>query len=183
MPAGVAVDVLDDILASLRLTGGVVVDAQMHDDWCLVSQFTAEHCAAYFPVPGTLIAYHYVREGELWAEVEGHPPTHLRAGSVLILPRNDRHLLYTRPGLPEVDATPFSSPVETTGRRRSASTAAARRSIFFAASSEFPNTGTRWSTPCRRCWSSTQSRRSRVGRKFDALSIGQSVTGNRCAPC
>jgi len=104
------VDVLDDILASLRLTGGVVVDAQMHDDWCLVSQFTAEHCAAYFPVPGTLIAYHYVRAGELWAEVQGHPPMHVRAGSVLILPRNDRHLLYTRPGLPEVDADSLLKP-------------------------------------------------------------------------
>ena len=103
-------DVLDDILSSLRLTGGVVVDARMHGDWCLVSEFTAEHCAVYFPVPGTLIAYHYVRSGELWAEVEGFPPIYLKSGSVLILPRNDRHLLYTRPGLPPIDADELLEP-------------------------------------------------------------------------
>jgi pimeloyl-ACP methyl ester carboxylesterase/AraC-like DNA-binding protein len=97
-------DVLDDILASLRLTGGVVVDARMRGDWCLISQFTPEHCAAYFPVPGTVIAYHYVRSGQLWAEVEGHPPVRLRQGSVLIMPRNDPHRLYSQPGLPPVDA-------------------------------------------------------------------------------
>jgi AraC-like DNA-binding protein len=101
---GAAMDVLDDIMRSLRLTGGVVVDARLAGDWCLISQFTPEHCARYFPVPGALIAYHYAREGELWAEVEGYPPVRLRPGSVLILPRNHRHLLYTRPGLPPVDA-------------------------------------------------------------------------------
>jgi pimeloyl-ACP methyl ester carboxylesterase/AraC-like DNA-binding protein len=103
-------DVLDDILGSLRLTGGVVMDARGHGDWCLISQFTPERCAAYFPVPGTLIAYHYVRKGDLWAELEGHPPAKLREGAVLILPRNDRHLLYTRAGLPPVDADALLRP-------------------------------------------------------------------------
>src|SRR4051812_6300441 len=77
-------DVLDDILRSLRLTGGVVVDCRARGDWCMVSQFTADHCAAYFPVPGTLIAYHYIRSGELWAQVEGHAAVRarrLRAGA------------------------------------------------------------------------------------------------------
>src|SRR5215213_8616189 len=103
-------DVLDDILSSLRLTGGVVVDAQAQGEWCLVSQFTPEHCAAFFPVPGTLIAYHYVRRGELWAEVEGPPRAKLDEGAAVILPRNDRHLLYTRAGLPPVDADALLRP-------------------------------------------------------------------------
>lgn len=97
-------DILDEILDSLRLTGGVVVDARAKGDWCMISQFTREHCALYFPVPGTLIGYHYIRTGELWAEVDGHPPVAIRAGSVLVFPRNDRHLLYTRAGLTPVDA-------------------------------------------------------------------------------
>ena len=33
-------DVLSDILASLRLTGGVVIDGQMRGDFCLFSSFT-----------------------------------------------------------------------------------------------------------------------------------------------
>ena len=101
---------LDDILSSLRLTGGVVVDAQAHGDWCMVSQFSPEHCGAYFPVPATLIGYHYVCSGELWAEVEGYPKVHLREGSVLVLPRNDRHLLYSRPGLAPIDADDLLKP-------------------------------------------------------------------------
>ena len=108
--AGGAMDVLGDILSSLHLTGGVVVDARVAGDWCMISQFTAEHCAKYFPVPGTLIGYHYVRSGELWAEVDGQPPVHAGQGSVLIFPRNDRHLLYSRPGLPAIDADDLLKP-------------------------------------------------------------------------
>ena len=96
--------VLDDILSSLRLTGGVVVDCRAQGDWSIIAQFTAEHCAAYFPVPGTLIAYHYVRSGEMWAEIEDGPRIHLRKGSVMVAPRNDKHLLYSRPGLRPIDA-------------------------------------------------------------------------------
>jgi AraC-like DNA-binding protein len=103
-------DVLEEILDALRLSGGVVVDAQARGDWCMISQFTREHCALYFPVPGTLIGYHYIRSGELWAEVEGQPPVQVRAGSVLVFPRNDRHLLYTRAGLPAVDADDLLKP-------------------------------------------------------------------------
>ena len=35
--AGHPMDVLSDILASLRLTGGVVIDAQLRGDFCLLS--------------------------------------------------------------------------------------------------------------------------------------------------
>ncbi len=103
-------EVLDEILGSLRLTGGVVVDCRAQGDWCMISEFTAEHCAEYFPVPGTLIGYHYVRSGELWAEVQGQPPVHLRKGSVLVLPRNDKHLLYSREGMRPIDADDLLRP-------------------------------------------------------------------------
>jgi pimeloyl-ACP methyl ester carboxylesterase/AraC-like DNA-binding protein len=107
---GSHMDALSDILSSLHLSGGVVVDAHVAGDWCMISEFTAEHCAKYFPVPGTLIAYHYVRSGELWAKVDGHAPIHARQGSVLVFPRNDRHLLYSRSGLEPVDADDLLKP-------------------------------------------------------------------------
>ncbi|HEX8841172.1 MAG TPA: alpha/beta fold hydrolase [Sphingomicrobium sp.] len=108
-------DALDEILSSLRLSGGVVVDFVAQGDWCLSAQFTAEHCAAYFPVPGTLIAYHYICSGDVWAEVEGYPAMRLRQGSVVVLPRNDRHLLYSKTGLAPVDADELLRPGEAGG--------------------------------------------------------------------
>lgn len=97
-------DVLTDILASLRLTGGVVIDATAQGDWCMISQFTNEQCAPYFPVPGHLIGYHYVRSGRMLAQLDGERPVAVERGGILLLPRNDPHLLFNRPGLDPIDA-------------------------------------------------------------------------------
>jgi len=96
-------DVLDDILGSLRLTGGVVIDAELTGDFCLLAQFTPDHFAPFFPQPETLISYHYVRSGHALVEVEGQPPVTLGPGGIAILPRNDPHLLASRTGLPPAD--------------------------------------------------------------------------------
>jgi pimeloyl-ACP methyl ester carboxylesterase/AraC-like DNA-binding protein/mannose-6-phosphate isomerase-like protein (cupin superfamily) len=92
-------DVLTDILSSLRLTGGVVIDAQLSGDFCVHAEFTPQHCAPFFPKPDKLISYHYVRSGRAVVEVDGMPPVQVRAGEVVILPRNDPHLLESRIGL------------------------------------------------------------------------------------
>jgi pimeloyl-ACP methyl ester carboxylesterase/AraC-like DNA-binding protein len=101
-------DVLDDILGSLRLTGGVVIDGEFSGDFCILAQFTPDHFAPFFPVPETLISYHYVRSGRLIVEVEGMAPATLEAGSIAILPRNDPHTLASRTGLPPADASEIS---------------------------------------------------------------------------
>jgi pimeloyl-ACP methyl ester carboxylesterase/AraC-like DNA-binding protein len=98
-------DVLDDILGSLRLTGGVVIDGVFTGDFCVLATFTPDHFAPFFPAPETLISYHYVRSGRLIIEVEGQPPVTLEAGDIAILPRNDPHTLASRPGLPPADAS------------------------------------------------------------------------------
>ena len=92
-------EALEQILSSLRLTGGVVIDADLTGDFCLLAQFTPDHCAPFFPVPDTLISYHYVRSGRAIVEIEGEPPVSLGPGSIAILPRNDPHLLARRHGL------------------------------------------------------------------------------------
>jgi pimeloyl-ACP methyl ester carboxylesterase/AraC-like DNA-binding protein len=98
-------DVLDDILSSLRLTGGVVIDGEFSGEFCVLAQFTPHHFAPFFPVPETLISYHYVRSGQMIIEVEGLPPQTIDAGTVAILPRNDPHTLASRIGLPPADAS------------------------------------------------------------------------------
>ncbi|HEX4761402.1 MAG TPA: cupin domain-containing protein, partial [Sphingomicrobium sp.] len=104
-PAGSSMDVLTDILGSLRLTGGVVIDGEFSGDFCVRAEFTPDHCAPFFPMPETLISYHYVRSGQMIVQLEGEPPITLHAGSIVILPRNDPHLLASRMGLLPADAS------------------------------------------------------------------------------
>ncbi|HEX6217856.1 MAG TPA: cupin domain-containing protein, partial [Sphingomicrobium sp.] len=101
-------DVLSDILGSLRLTGGVVIDADLQGDFCVRAQFTPDHCAPFFPTPDTLISYHYVRSGRMVVEVDGMPPAIVEAGGIAILPRNDSHLLASRSGLEPANADDVS---------------------------------------------------------------------------
>ena len=96
-------DVLDEILGSLRLTGGVVIDGEFRGDFCVRAEFTPNHCAPFFPMPDRLIAYHYVRSGKMIIDVAGQPPVTLGPGSVAILARNDSHLLANRSGLEPVE--------------------------------------------------------------------------------
>src|SRR6187402_1523204 len=97
------VDVLDEILGSLRLTGGVVIDGEFSGDFCVHAEFTPNHCAPFFPLPDRLIAYHYVRSGRMIIDVDGMAPVTLGPGSIAILPRNDPHLLANRCGLAPVE--------------------------------------------------------------------------------
>jgi pimeloyl-ACP methyl ester carboxylesterase/AraC-like DNA-binding protein len=105
---GTTVDVLDDILSSLRLSGGVVVDGEFSGDFCVAAEFTPGHFAPFFPVPDKLMSYHYVRSGKLIVEVDGMAPVTLEAGSIAILPRNDRHRLTSRVGLAPADPSEVS---------------------------------------------------------------------------
>jgi pimeloyl-ACP methyl ester carboxylesterase/AraC-like DNA-binding protein len=92
-------EVLEQILRSLRLTGGVITDADFTGDFCVQAEFTPEKCAPFFPLPEKLIAYHYVRSGEAFVEVDGVAPVKCRAGEVVILPGNAPHRLSSQPGL------------------------------------------------------------------------------------
>jgi pimeloyl-ACP methyl ester carboxylesterase/AraC-like DNA-binding protein len=105
---GPRLDVLDDILSSLRLSGGVVIDGEFTGDFCVNAEFTPGHFEPFFPVPEKLISYHYVRSGKLIVEVDGMNPVMLGAGDVAILPRNDPHRLESRIGLAPADASAIS---------------------------------------------------------------------------
>lgn len=102
---GIQMDVLDEILSSLRLTGGVVIDGEFSGEFCVLAKFTPNHFAPFFPKPETLISYHYVRTGQMIIEVEGIAPVAIDAGTIAILPRNDSHTLSSRSGLPPADAS------------------------------------------------------------------------------
>lgn len=88
-------DTLSDLLSSMRLSGGVFLDGEMRGPWSILSQVTPEECSAYFAAPSYIIAYHFVRSGWMECQVVGNDETVMvRAGQIVLLPRNMPHLLH-----------------------------------------------------------------------------------------
>ncbi|HEV2569078.1 AraC family transcriptional regulator [Sphingomonas sp.] len=110
-------DVMSDILSSMRLSGAVVFDAELVAPFCIVSHYGPQDCAKFFPVPAHLIPYHYVTEGRMWVRIGEEEPLLVEAGELVLLARNDRHLLYSEPGVPiqemeDVTIDPGSGPIQ-----------------------------------------------------------------------
>ncbi|WP_159874132.1 cupin domain-containing protein, partial [Novosphingobium sp. 9U] len=103
-------DVLDGILSSLKLNGGVVFDARCTGDWCVVSQFKPEQCAPFFAIPDEIISYHFVRKGRVFAQLPCQAAAEVSEGSLILFPRNGAHLLFTAPGLEPTDMAEYVGP-------------------------------------------------------------------------
>ena len=86
-------DALSEVLRTVRLTGGVFLDAEFSAPWCVGAQVGPEDCRAFGVASERLIATHYVLEGTLRLAVEGEPPVELGAGDLVLLARNDPHRL------------------------------------------------------------------------------------------
>jgi AraC-like DNA-binding protein len=96
-------DALSDVLRSVRLKGGVFLDARFTAPWAVNSYVTSEDCKPVLAMPAQIIGYHFVVEGRMLASVEGEPAIEVHAGEVVLLPRNDTHVLASDPGVRPVD--------------------------------------------------------------------------------
>jgi AraC-like DNA-binding protein len=96
-------DALSDVLRSVRLKGGVFLDAQFTAPWAVSSYVTSKDCRPVLAMPTQIIGYHFVVEGRMLASVKGEPAVEVRAGEVVLLPRNDTHILASDPDVPPVD--------------------------------------------------------------------------------
>ena len=95
---------IQQMMAAHRLVGGIVYDAVMAGDWSIMSQFQPEHCAPIFAVPDRIVAYHYVRRGQLVVRLPGGEPLTVEAGTMVLFPRNDAHIICSSPGVPPTPA-------------------------------------------------------------------------------
>ena len=111
-------EILSAVLQTVRLTGGVVLEAHFTAPWCVSSQFTAEDCRPYLTDPVEVIAYHYVVCGRCWLLAAGDEPMELRSGEAVLLPRNDPHLMASSIGLQAVNSHDLMQPGEAGGLAR-----------------------------------------------------------------
>jgi AraC-like DNA-binding protein len=95
-------DALSDLIRVTRLIGGVFLDAEFTAPWSVYSHVEPEECRPYLPDARHIISFHYVVSGSLFVTVEGEAPRCLSAGDIVLLPRNDIHVLGSAPHLPPV---------------------------------------------------------------------------------
>lgn len=92
-------DPLTEVLRSVRLSGGVFLDSRFSAPWCVLAHLTRDDCKFAFDAPTQLIAYHVVISGRLFVTVEGEVPVAIDAGEIILLPRNDPHVLASQPDM------------------------------------------------------------------------------------
>jgi AraC-like DNA-binding protein len=111
-------DPLSDVLRTVRLAGGVFLDAYFTEPWGVYSKVTPEECAPFMPSAAQIISYHYVIDGRLELSVDGAPPVEVGKGEIVLLPRNDIHLLASGPGVKPIDADGLTEPSPNGGLTR-----------------------------------------------------------------
>jgi AraC-like DNA-binding protein len=86
-------DVLSDVLRTIRLEGALFLNGEMHAPWCFKVPRGSD--IAYVLKPGAqrLAICHLVLQGECWAQAEGDAPVRVRAGQAIVAPHGDPHLL------------------------------------------------------------------------------------------
>lgn len=91
-------DPLSDVLAVVRLSGAIFYDVDVSAPWSATSPAVSELKRA---LPGSrhLMAYHIVREGEVWALPVHGDPIHLRTGSMIVFPHGDAHAVASEAGM------------------------------------------------------------------------------------
>src|SRR5437868_9591950 len=108
----VDMDALSDVLRVAHLTGGVFLHAEFFAPWCMAARVGPEHCAPLLPPSSHLILYHYVVEGDFRIRVAGEDGEDLIVGpgEVVLLPRNDLHLMGSDLSLPPVAGSDIIQP-------------------------------------------------------------------------
>ena len=103
-------DGVSELLRSTRLAGGVFLDAEFSTPWCVFSGVTPDETGPSVPGTAHIIAYHYVCEGRMLLQLQGHDDVVVESGEVVLLPHNEPHRLASEPGLDPVNAEDFVQP-------------------------------------------------------------------------
>jgi len=90
-------------MRSIRLKGGVFLDARFSAPWAVSSYVTSEDCGPILAKPSQMIAYHLLLQGSMMVSVNADPAIEVSAGELVVLPRNDVHVLASAQGIAPCD--------------------------------------------------------------------------------
>ncbi|PDT45113.1 AraC family transcriptional regulator [Sinorhizobium fredii] len=91
------VDVLSDMLRSVRLTGSMLFLVEASTPWVSWAPQTESFQRLVLPAAQHLISFHIVTSGSCWAGLAGAPPERFEAGDVLVVPHGDAYYLADPP--------------------------------------------------------------------------------------
>jgi AraC-like DNA-binding protein len=91
------IDVLSDMLRTVRLTGSMLFLVEASTPWVSWAPHTESFRRLVLPAAQHLISFHIVTRGGCWAGLAGAPPERFEAGDVLIIPHGDAYYLADPP--------------------------------------------------------------------------------------
>ena len=91
--AASGVDLLSEVLASVRLTGAMLFVVDATAPWKSWAPAAEAFRPVTLPHAEHLISYHLVTEGGCWAGLLGQPAERLEPGDVLVVPHGDAYFL------------------------------------------------------------------------------------------
>lgn len=91
---------LAEVLRTVRIKSGVFLDARFTKPWAVSSVVTARECMPALQNPSQVIGFHFVTKGSMQVSVDGRPERTVSEGEIVLLPRNDPHVLDSGDGVP-----------------------------------------------------------------------------------
>jgi len=93
------IDVLSDVLRTVRLTGALFFPLETSSPW--VDELPAASVFAATVLPGAqhVVSYHIVMRGGCWAALLDRPAVRLEAGDVLVVPHGDPYVMSSAPDM------------------------------------------------------------------------------------
>jgi AraC family transcriptional regulator, alkane utilization regulator len=86
-------DVLSDVLRTIRLEGALFLNGDMRAPWCVKIPRGADIAQLLRPGARRLAICHLVLQGRCWAQTEGNEPIEVVAGEAIVVPQGDPHVL------------------------------------------------------------------------------------------
>jgi AraC-like DNA-binding protein len=99
-------DILSDVLQTVRLSGAVFFTAEFTSPWALESPNPELLASVVLPQAECVVLFHILTEGECSILCGKCPPVKMEAGDVIIFPHGEPHTMCSDP---EVKATPVGA--------------------------------------------------------------------------
>ena len=105
------IDLLSDVLRTVRLTGAVYFDFELSSPWVAEAPPSRQIAGIVMPGAQRVIEYHLVARGTCWGHAVGQEPMRLREGDLILFPQGDAHVLSSAPGMrAQPDMVSFARP-------------------------------------------------------------------------